>query len=471
MVPATELSEAIIASLIFAMGLVALAFGASRRQSGDRSAVWFGVFGCLYGARLAGRSQLVQPAFPEIFWRYLEAFITYAIIVPLVLFVESRFGHGWRSTLRRTWQAAAVYAVLAMVHDLARRQPGATMWLNPPMVLTAGVIATAHLLAHSRREWSSREFRVAVLGGLVFFGVATYQTLGGELELEPFAMLIFMTSVGYFVAQRVLAAERRLVSVSRELELAREIQQSILPRTLPDIDGLCVAACYLPMSDIGGDFYDFDTQQTDRLGVIVADVSGHGVPAALVASMVKIAFAAEAERLDHPGLALANINRALCGTFQGAYVTACCGSVDALSRRLTYASAGHPAPLLRRRDGRVEQLQERGLLLAFDAHARYATAEVALQAGDRLVFFSDGLVDACNAGDEFFGDARLEQILVASTTATPAHFIDQIVAELRRWVGPGTPLQDDVTVVVVDVGERRAEREGLPTVSGLAERG
>jgi len=205
------------------------------------------------------------------------------------------------------------------------------------------------------------------------------------------------------------------------------------------------------MSDIGGDFYDFDTQRANRLGVLVADVTGHGVPAALVASMVKIAFAAEAERLDDPGLVLTNMNRTLCGRFAGAYVTACCGVIDELKSTLRYSSAGHPAPLLRRSDGRVEQLDQRGLLLAFDATAQYAAAEVALNAGDRLVFFSDGLVEACNADDEFFGDARLAHLLAAGTAGTPEQFADQIVAELRRWVGPDTHLQDDVTVVVVDI--------------------
>ncbi len=460
MVSPTELSEAIIASLIIAMGLIALAFGAARWQSGDRTAVWFGLFGCLYGARLAGYSQLVQPALPEVSWRYLDAFITYAIIVPVGLFVESLFGHGWHSTLRRTWQAAAAYALLAMVHDLARRAPGATLWLNAPVVLTAGSIATAHLAAHWWRSRWSREFRVAAVGGLVFVSVAMYQTLGGALRLEHYAMLVFMLSVGYLVVQRMLASERDLVAVSRELEIAQKIQQSILPRELPDVAGLSVAACYMPMTAIGGDFYDFDTEQADRLGVIVADVSGHGVPAALVASMVKIAFAAEAGRLDNPGQVLTNINRRLCGTFQGAYVTACCGFVDALNRKLSYASAGHPAPLLRRRDGHVEQLQERGLLLAFDAHAQYAAVDVTLQPGDRLVFFSDGLVEACNAGDEFFGEARLEQLAGASAAVTPEQFVDELVDELRLWVGLDTPLQDDVTLVVVDVGERMNMGQG-----------
>lgn len=447
----TELLEAIIASLVIAMGLIAIAFASVRLPSGDRTPIWFGLFACLYGARLAGRSQLVQPVFPEVFWRYLDAFVTYSILVPGGLFIESLFGPGWRLMLRRTWQAAAVYASLAIVYDVVRQQPGATLWLNAPIVLTAGGIATAHLLAGWRRESWPREFRVTVVGGLGFLGVAAYQTLGGKVQLEPLAMLGFMTSVGYLVAQRMLASERRLVAVSRELDLAREIQQSILPRALPDIAGLQLAACYLPMNAIGGDFYDFDTQRANQLGVIVADVSGHGVPAALVASMVKIAFAAEADLLDRPGLALTNINRTLCGRFAGAYVTACCGFIDAHNRTLRYASAGHPAPLLRRRDGRVEALDQHGVLLAFDAGARYATVDVALDAGDRLVFFSDGLVEACNAADEFFGDARLEQILVASATITPQQFVAQIVADVRGWVGPDTHLRDDVTVVVIDV--------------------
>ena len=447
----TELSEAIVAALIIAIGLFAIGLAALRSASGDRSAFWFGLFGCLYGLRLAGDSELLQPLLPEVLWRYLDAFITYVIIVPGALFMESLLGPGWRRTLRRTWQVVAVYALLAMVNDLVRGQPGATLWLNLPVVLAAGSVAIAHMLLYRRWGTWAREFRIAVVSGLVFLGVAAVETIGGEVHLEHFAFLLVMTSVGYAVTQRMLATERRFVAVSRELEIAQGIQRSILPSAVPDTAGLRVAARYLPMSEIGGDFYDFDTQRTNRLGVLIADVTGHGVPAALVASMVKIAFAAEAERLDDPGLVLTNMNRTLCGRFAGAYVTACCGVVDERTRTLRYASAGHPAPLRRGSDGRVEQLDERGLLLAFDASAQYAAAEVALNTGDRLVLFSDGLVEACNAGDEFFGDARLAQLLASSTAGTPEQFADQIVAELRRWVGPGADLQDDVTVVVVDV--------------------
>jgi sigma-B regulation protein RsbU (phosphoserine phosphatase) len=456
----TELSEAIIASLIIAMSLVAGALAALRRPLGDRTALWFALFGWLYGVRLAGQSEFVQPLFPEVYWRYLDAFVTYAITVPSGLFIESVLGPGWRLTLRRTWQAAAAYATVAILHDLLRRQPGGALWLNPPVVLTAGFIAAAHLLVHWRRGRLPRDLRAVAVGALIFIGVAAYQTLSDAAEqLEASAMLVFMTAVGSFVAQRMLAGERRLVAVTRELDLARSIQQSILPSALPETAGLRVAARYLPMSDIGGDFYDFDSHRGNRLGVLVADVTGHGVPAALVASMVKMVFAAEAERLDNPGLVLTNMNRTLCGRFAGAYVTACCVVIDGLSRRLYYSSAGHPAPLVRGNDGSVKALEQRGLLLAFDATAEYATAEAALVAGDRVVLFSDGLVEASNARDEFFGDARLQQLLAASSASTPEQFVDQIIGELRSWVGRDARLQDDVTIVVVDVVREAAHRD------------
>jgi hypothetical protein len=133
-----ELSEAIVAALIIAISLFAFALAALRSERGDRAPVWFGVYGCLYGIRLAAKSALIQPLLPEIFWLYLDAFINYAIITPAVFFVGSLLGPGWRFSLKRLGQVAAAYALLAMSNDLLRGQPGATMWLNPPVVLAAG---------------------------------------------------------------------------------------------------------------------------------------------------------------------------------------------------------------------------------------------------------------------------------------------------------------------------------------------
>ena len=114
------------------------------------------------------------------------------------------------------------------------------------------------------------------------------------------------------------------MALSRELELARSIQQSLLPQRMPEVPGLLIAGAYLPMSAVAGDLYEILPLPGGRLVVVVADVSGHGVPAALIASMLKIAVAAEADRYDRPGDILTGINRTLIGKFERAYVTACC---------------------------------------------------------------------------------------------------------------------------------------------------
>ncbi len=133
-------------------------------------------------------------------------------MAPLALFLESLFGPGWRSSVRRIWQAIVVYAPLALILDLVRGRPGETAhWLNGPVVLVAGVAVVGHVLAFWRRESWSAEFRLAAAGGLIFMGVAAYQTFGGALPLEPYAMLLFMTSVGYLVARRMLFSERKLL--------------------------------------------------------------------------------------------------------------------------------------------------------------------------------------------------------------------------------------------------------------------
>jgi serine phosphatase RsbU (regulator of sigma subunit) len=203
------------------------------------------------------------------------------------------------------------------------------------------------------------------------------------------------------------------------------------------------------MSAVAGDLYDVLPLSDGRVLVIVADVSGHGVPAALVASMVKVAVAAEADRYDRPGDILTGINRALTGKFERAYVTACCLVLDPQRQTIAYALAGHPPPLLRRFDGRIERLDQGGMVLAMMPDIVYDSFDVAFAPGDRLLLYTDGLSEAGRAnGDEFFGDGELARVL-ASTSGSD-DLMRAILEAHRRWIGEGAPLSDDVSVVSID---------------------
>ena len=452
-----DLANAIGGALFVAIGLIAAMVALSARPRREPMALWFGVFCLMYGVRLLSKSPSIRALTPwpvETF-HYADAFITYAILVPAGRFAEALVGPGWHHLVRRTWQVACGYVVVGVVNDLARGQPFATMWLNPPILVAWVVIYVAHIFARPRTgPWPSEVRAVAGTAG-IFIVVAIYETvsprglLGPAGDAEPITMLLFAAALGWFVLVRAREQAFAFVALSRELELAREIQRSLLPRHMPRTPGLRIRGLYLPMSAVAGDFYDVEERRGGRVVVIVADVSGHGVPAALVASMVKVAFAVESERFERPGDILGAMNRALTGMFDRAYITACCVAIDRADRRVAYAAAGHPPALLLRASGQIERLTEGGIVLTFLPDASYETADVRFEPGDRLLLFTDGLLEAAQqGGDEFFGDAQLDRVV--SALPASADMLQEVEQAHRMWIGVGTPLSDDVTLVAVE---------------------
>jgi len=178
-------------------------------------------------------------------------------------------------------------------------------------------------------------------------------------------------------AERIFADERRLLAIQKELSIAREIQSSILPRSDPAISRLRVSAAYRPMTAVAGDFYEFVPVDRNRVGFLVADVSGHGVPAALFASMIKVAMQAVASRAHEPGEVLRGLNRILSAQLRGQLVSAAYLWLDTEGRRGLYSAAGHP-PLLCWRNGELRRVESNGLLFGVrpDSDYRYVTCRL-----------------------------------------------------------------------------------------------
>jgi len=247
---------------------------------------------------------------------------------------------------------------------------------------------------------------------------------------------------------------KQLLAIQKELETARLIQQSILPETLPQIDGLDIAARYVPMAAVAGDFYDFIVVDNKRVGILVADVSGHGMPAALIASMLKIALAAQSTHADDPARVLHGLNQALCGKFQHHYVTAAYVFVDMKERILKYAGAGHP-PLLMWSGGSpgVRDVTENGLFLGKFDFATYSSVEIPLSAGDRGLLYTDGISEANNPDGVEFGSERFRQFLADEKNESANQLLDGLLKELACWSAreQGEDLDDDITMVAIHV--------------------
>jgi sigma-B regulation protein RsbU (phosphoserine phosphatase) len=234
----------------------------------------------------------------------------------------------------------------------------------------------------------------------------------------------------------------------RELEDASDIQRSLLPRALPVVPGLELAVHWQPAGGVGGDAIDVALIDEARLAVSVADVSGKGVPAALLASSLSATVRALAPTVGPQGVC-ERVNGLLAGQIpEGRFVTFVLGMLDPASRRFVYTNAGHNHPILVRADGRVTRLDVGGPVLAVMGDAKYDVGELSLEAGDRLVFFTDGVVEASDGVDEF-GDDRLVGLVIDERHAPARDIVTRIVEAVTAFAGPARA--DDTTLVVLAV--------------------
>ncbi|MBB5326641.1 SpoIIE family protein phosphatase [Tunturiibacter gelidoferens] len=272
---------------------------------------------------------------------------------------------------------------------------------------------------------------------------------------KPFSPAVVKARVQTHLTLRGIREQlsQQLLAIQKELETARQIQLSILPSSIPKIAGLDIAARYVPMTSVAGDFYDFIVVDEEHLGVLVADVSGHGMPAALIASMIKIAFSSQASHAADPARVLLGLNEALCGKFEHHFVTAAYVFIDIQNRTLTYAGAGHPPLLLWGAEG-VRSIEENGLFLGKFSFATYTSKELPLTPGDRILLYTDGIPETTNPAGIEFGADGFRQFLENEQTATSAtQFADRLLEELSLWSGRGSSdeLDDDMTIVAIHV--------------------
>ena len=246
---------------------------------------------------------------------------------------------------------------------------------------------------------------------------------------------------------------RQLATMNSELEMARQVQLSILPREIPDLPGLEIVTRYLPMSSVAGDFYDFLVMDDKHLGILIADVSGHGLPSALIASMLQSALAWQSPHASDPGQVLSGLNRSINGKFDRHFVTAAYLFVDMEQGTVKYAGAAHP-PLLfwHAKPGRATEYVENGLMLGPFADSSYASVTISPQRGDRIVLFTDGIVEAKNSSGSEFGLDRLKQILESKHDLPLGRLTDALLYGLSSWSqhAIGSSQSDDITLLAID---------------------
>ena len=248
--------------------------------------------------------------------------------------------------------------------------------------------------------------------------------------------------------ERLEEEMRERQRVEHELGVARRIQHALLPKDLPELEGWEIARHYQPAREVGGDFYDFLRLEDGRVGLVIGDVSGKGIAAALVMANTQSVLRAVAQREGiTPGRVLEEANEVLYAYIPPTmFITCLYAILDPESGGLVYANAGHDLPYLHR-NSEAEELRARGMPLGLMPGMDYEEKEVTLEAGDSALFYSDGLVEAHNPKGEMFGFPRL-RALVAEYGEEPS-LEETLLEELYSFVGEGWEQEDDITLLTL----------------------
>jgi serine phosphatase RsbU (regulator of sigma subunit) len=344
---------------------------------------------------------------------------------------------------------------------------------NDPIVAylasASGVVEIDKLDLHSPALEAMKAYQIKVVVPLVSQGeLIGLLNLGPRLSQQEYSAddrkllndLATQTAPAVQVAQLVRQQQQQAQErerIEQELRVARLIQQTLLPKHVPDLEGYKLAAYYQPAREVGGDFYDFLKLDDEHLGLVVGDVTDKGVPAAIVMATTRTMLRASAQRLDSPGEVLKRVNDVIVRDIPpNMFITCLYAILDLESGLLRYANAGHDLPYRRRRrsnnGGGAEELRATGMPLGLLPGMSYEEKEIVLQRGDSVLFYSDGLVEAHDPHREMFGFPRLQGLVGAHPGG--ATMVDFLLEELARFVGDSWEQEDDITLVTLERSEK-----------------
>ncbi|HZU24559.1 MAG TPA: SpoIIE family protein phosphatase [Bryobacteraceae bacterium] len=248
---------------------------------------------------------------------------------------------------------------------------------------------------------------------------------------------------------RLAEVEEAEKMLARDLAQAAEIQQKLLPTRAPEAPGLDLAGFNLPCRTVGGDYFDYLEFSDGRIGLLVADVSGKGMPAALLMSNLQARAQILFDPPDNLAALVTKLNRIICQNCPGnRFITFFIGVIDPATGEVTYCNAGHNPPVLVHADGSVQHLEGGGMILGIFPKGAYTAETCRLEAGDVVVLFSDGVTEATQPGlDEEFGEDRLAEIIAELRNESAQSILDGVRQRLMDWIG-GAPQADDITLVV-----------------------
>ncbi len=457
-----ELGQVIFGTFFVIIGLFSGAIALLRREKGSQILIWLAVWSGIYGLKLLISTSVINGSLFGVLNYIIPAInvsLSYLILVAALLTWFYLTSGQLRFYLKVMIIIALVIGIAGIVLYFVTGDRTAVMLYNN--ILAASTLIILIIILSTRKL--SNKFLVLpnrgilLAGTVIFVAEALYNNLSWLFGYKTspitgwFGFAILLLSLAYVAAKIIFNNERRLITIQNEMETARQIQSSILPEKMLEVKGLNIAAAYYPMTSVAGDFYDFIEINDHEAGFLVADVSGHGVPAALIASMIKIAMQSVHDSAQDPGEVLQLLNKILGDQLHGQFVTAAYLYINSDLNTVRYSAAGHP-PLLywNSSEERVESIESNGLILGILKETDYPVREFSFNPNDRFLIYSDGLIEANNVSGVEFGNYRLGELIRANKSSSAKEFNKIIFDELNLWRDKKVSQQDDLTWIIID---------------------
>jgi len=449
----------LMGTLITFIGISSLLAWAIRFKARDTHFLYMGCFILLFGLRIIAGNYLMRVSgmVSPMVLLWTESLISYYLTIFSILFVTCFTGWGWKRSLMWFLILQACYSAGATINDIRMETPYYSgVPLNNLFAIGGTLLVLANLFqSHIRMN---HEIRAIGIGfgifavSIVLANLAEIHLIPEAFSQEQAAFFICLCILIYVAIHYSKVTETNLRNMTRDLETARNIQDAILPQSIPSCGEGRITARYIPMTKVGGDFFDFQQVDDDHVGILVADVSGHGIPAALIASMVKIAFISEFSNAGRPEALLSGMNHTLTGQLNNEYITAIYLFIDLKTGEISFSIAGHPPPILIHTGSPVPTtVSPGGIPLGIRKDVRFPSGKISIAHGDRLLIYTDGLTELADSHGEQFGTARLSKIMHEAAELTIEKAADRILRAAVEWAGKKKRegFDDDLTFILI----------------------
>ncbi|MDX1961318.1 MAG: 7TM diverse intracellular signaling domain-containing protein [Leptospiraceae bacterium] len=399
----------------------------------------------------------------QYFWPNFSFFakIINPILGTATIFTTSVFGRSFLATRKNNPKLDKFFSILQILSLMnILIIPFVPVDISGSILATISVIVILTIFAAAiirvRENFTPAKYYLTAWLVLMFGAVAfSLKTLG---ILPSFFLTNYALQIGAISEATLLSLglasriDKLLIQESEwntQLTIARNIQNSLLPQKIPDFIKNQFGFKYIPMMGVGGDFLDIQSNDKNQIGLFLCDVSGHGISAALLASMVKISLNSWLQNMESPLKILSNIKHSLTNKMSGHFLSAVVCFIDLNSGKMKYASAGHLPSLLLRKNGEFIWLKSKGVIIHESFPAKWEEIEVQLLEGDKLVIYTDGVTEAKDKNGVLYEEDRFLKLCLNNYNLSPKKFCEQVLNEIIKYTGTAE-LNDDFTVIVFE---------------------